>query len=142
MAFLPKKDMEKVTLNNVEGMAEEDMAATTEPIAESTELASTTPSTENEAATDVKTIEITGQNFEFSQKEIRVNQGDTVRIVFSSTQGFHDWVIDEFEAATEQVQPGTTTEVEFVADQTGTFEYYCSVGEHRSLGMTGQLIVE
>jgi nitrite reductase (NO-forming) len=40
------------------------------------------------------------------------------------------------------VNGGETTSVEFVADKTGTFEYYCSVGAHRAMGMTGSLVVE
>ena len=36
----------------------------------------------------------------------------------------------------------TSAEVEFVASIAGTFEYYCSVGEHRAKGMKGNLIVE
>jgi uncharacterized cupredoxin-like copper-binding protein len=50
--------------------------------------------------------------------------------------------VDEFDARTVIVQPGQTAEVEFVADKTGTFEYYCSVGTHRQMGMVGKLIVE
>ena len=34
------------------------------------------------------------------------------------------------------------TFVEFTVDKTGTFEYYCSVGQHRANGMVGNLIVE
>jgi plastocyanin len=85
---------------------------------------------------------VTGKNFEFSMGEIKVKKGDTVTINFSSTDGFHDWVVDEFDAATERVNPGSDTSVIFVADKTGTFEYYCSVGTHRQLGMVGNLIVE
>jgi len=88
------------------------------------------------------TVDITGKNFEFSQKEIRVKKGDRVRINFTSTDGFHDWVVDEFNAVTTRVSTGDSTFVEFVADTAGTFEYYCSVGNHRSLGMKGSLIVE
>ncbi|PIP66761.1 hypothetical protein COW94_00070 [Candidatus Peregrinibacteria bacterium CG22_combo_CG10-13_8_21_14_all_44_10] len=92
--------------------------------------------------TEVVTFEISGENFAFSQTEMRVNEGDTVRIVFTSEDGFHDWVLDEFNAATEQVQTGGVTEVTFVADKAGTYEYYCSVGQHRDNGMFGSLIVE
>lgn len=91
---------------------------------------------------DVVVIKLTGKNFEFSEKEIKVSKGDTVRIEFTSEQGFHDWTIDEFSAATERVNAGDSTSVEFVADQVGEFEYYCSVGNHRALGMVGKLIVE
>lgn len=34
------------------------------------------------------------------------------------------------------------TSVTFVADTLGTFEYYCSVGNHRAQGMVGNLVVE
>lgn len=85
---------------------------------------------------------LSGKNFAFSEKELRVKKGDTVTVTFTSESGFHDWVIDEFQAATEQVKAGGTTAVTFVADKAGTFEYYCSVGSHRQLGMVGKLIVE
>ena len=91
---------------------------------------------------DLKTFELDGFNFGYSQTEIRVQEGDRVKIVLTSTDGFHDWVVDEFDAATQRVNTGETTNVEFLADQKGTFEFYCSVGQHRQLGMTGTLIVE
>lgn len=93
-------------------------------------------------ANEVKEFTVSGKNFEHSLKEIRVKQGDTVRINFSSTSGFHDWTVDEFAAQTQQVQTGGSSSVEFVADQAGTFEFYCSVGQHRQFGMVGKLIVE
>lgn len=74
--------------------------------------------------------------------DITVKEGDHVRIEFSSSEGFHDWVVDEFNARTERVNPGSISSVEFVADKKGTFEYYCSVGQHRANGMKGKLIVE
>ena len=105
--------------------------------------------TKNESVTSgeekgvVKTFAISGKNFAFSQKEIRVKSGDTVRIEFTSTQGLHNLVVDEFSAQTERVNDGGgTVTVEFVADRVGTFEYYCGVGSHRALGMVGNLIVE
>lgn len=88
------------------------------------------------------TFAVTGENFSFSQNEIRVKEGDKVKILFTSESGFHDWVVDEFNAATDQVNSGGTTEVTFVANKKGSFEYYCSVGSHRALGMVGTLIVE
>lgn len=90
----------------------------------------------------IKTFDLTGKNFSFSQTEIRVKKGDRVLVNFTSTSGTHDWVIDEFNARTARVDGGKSTSVEFTADKTGTFEYYCSVGPHRSLGMKGKLIVE
>lgn len=92
--------------------------------------------------TVTQVVELAGFNYGYSVEEIRVKQGDLVKIVLTSTDGFHDWVVDEFAAATQKVNTGGVTEVEFVASEAGTFEYYCSVGQHRALGMVGQLIVE
>lgn len=91
---------------------------------------------------------ITGENFKFvinevDNPDIKVKEGDIIKIEFSSTQGFHDFVIDELNAATEKVRPENgITSIEFTADKKGTFEYYCSVGEHRANGMRGKFIVE
>ena len=95
----------------------------------------------------VKTFVVTGENFKFvvnsvDNPDIIVNKGDRVRIEFTSTKGFHDWVVDEFDVATKQVKDSDgMTYVEFVADKSGVFEYYCSVGQHRANGMKGNLIV-
>ncbi len=89
-----------------------------------------------------KTFTIKGQNFSFAPGEIKVNKGDTVKIIFENTGGFHDWVIDEFNAKTATVGSGQNSTVEFVADKVGTFQYYCSVGNHRQMGMVGNLIVQ
>ncbi len=91
---------------------------------------------------DGEVFNITGKMFAFSQTEMRVKKGTTVTVNFESTEGLHDWVVDEFNARTKQVQPGTKTSVTFVADKAGTFEYYCAVGKHRQQGMVGKLIVE
>lgn len=90
----------------------------------------------------VKTFNVTGKSFSFSPSTITVNKGDTVKIVFTNTEGNHDWVVDEFNARTKIISGGQTDTVEFVADKAGTFEYYCSVGTHRQLGMKGTLVVK
>ena len=89
-----------------------------------------------------KTFNVTGQNFSFFPSEIRVKKGDTVKINFESAGGFHDWFLTGYNVFTTQVNTGGTASVEFVADKTGTFEYFCTVDSHRQMGMTGNLIVE
>jgi len=97
---------------------------------------------------EVRAFVLTGQNFKFMKDGVAnpvlmVKEGDKVRIEFSSTSGFHDWSLDEFNAATSQVSDNDgMTFVEFTADKKGTFEYYCSVGQHRANGMKGMFIVE
>ncbi len=93
------------------------------------------------------TFKLTGENYKYvldgvDNPELRVKQGDKVIVEFESTQGFHDWAVDEFgKTGRVRTDDGVTT-VEFIADKKGTFEYYCSVGNHRALGMKGNLIVE
>ena len=98
---------------------------------------------ESDAEGLVKTFEVSGTaSFDFDPAEIRVKQGDTVRIVFTSTGGMHDFVIDEFDVKTKILQAEESETIEFVASEAGTFEYYCSVGNHRQMGMVGKLVVE
>jgi len=89
-----------------------------------------------------KTFTVKGSNFAFSPTEIKVKKGDKVKIIFQNTGGFHDFVIDELKVKTSQIQGGKSETLEFIADKTGTFEFYCSVGTHRQMGMKGSLIVE
>ncbi len=117
-----------------------ELTDTSTPVSETQTPETTTPETKT-PETQVKTFEISGTNYAFSETEITVNKGDTVKIIFTSEDGFHDWVVDEFNAATEQIQSPAVSEVTFVADKVGTFEYYCSVGNHREMGMVGSLIV-
>ncbi|MDP3741000.1 MAG: cupredoxin domain-containing protein [bacterium] len=94
------------------------------------------------AAPQTRIFNITGTNYAFSQKEIKVKQGEIVVINFESTNGFHDLTIANYGVGTKSVMPGTKTSVEFTADKAGTFEFYCSVGNHRAQGMVGSLVVE
>lgn len=99
--------------------------------------------TEPEAAEATEhTFDIDGFNYGFSEEEIVVNEGDTVTINFTSTEGLHDWVVDEFNASTAQVGSGQSDSITFVADRAGEFEYYCSISSHRQQGMVGTLIVQ
>lgn len=90
---------------------------------------------------EVKSFTVTGDNFTFSPSTMTVKKGDTVRITFKNAEGFHDLKIDEFSVATKQMNAGGEETVEFVAEKAGSFEYYCSVGKHRDMGMKGTLVV-
>lgn len=95
----------------------------------------------DEANANVKEFTISGQNFSFTPNAITVKKGDRVKITFKNTSGFHDFRIDEFGVATQQAKSPDTEVLEFTADKAGSFEYYCSVGSHRSMGMFGTLTV-
>lgn len=89
----------------------------------------------------VKAISIESGNFYFKPNEITLKKGEKVTITLTSAGGMHDFVIDAFNVKSGTINGGTTT-VTFTPDKTGTFEFYCSVGQHRKMGMTGKLIVE
>ena len=98
-----------------------------------------------EAVTDasgVKTFSIDGFNFGYSANEIKVKKGDKVKLTFKSTDGFHDFVVDELSVKSKRLQTGQSDTLEFTADKSGTFEFYCSIGRHRQMGMKGNFIVE
>jgi len=89
-----------------------------------------------------KEFTVTGGKFYLSPKTIMVNEGDRVKITFKNVDGFHDLLIEGFNAGTKQMQSPAEESFEFTADKTGSFEYYCSVGNHRAMGMKGTLVVK
>ena len=89
----------------------------------------------------VKEFTITGTSFALAPSTMTVNVGDRVRVTFKNSGGMHDFKIDEFDASTKVLKSGEEETIEFVADRAGTFEYYCSLGTHRQMGMRGNLVV-
>jgi len=85
---------------------------------------------------------VEGGMYYFDPNEIRVKAGETVTITFVNVEGVHDFIIDEMNVRTRQISAGETDSVEFTPENTGTYEFYCSVGNHRAMGMRGTLIVE
>lgn len=89
----------------------------------------------------VKAFTIEASSFKFAPNTMTVNEGDMVKITFKNTQGFHDFALDEFNIKSKTIPAGQTDDIQFVASKKGTFEYYCSVGNHRAMGMVGTLTV-
>ena len=89
-----------------------------------------------------RTIEVQGLNFSFDPKEIKLKKGEKVAVKFVNTEGFHDFVIDELNVRTQRIAEGASETILIPTDKTGTYAYYCSVGQHRNLGMEGKLIIE
>ena len=91
--------------------------------------------------TNVKEFSVDAVPFSFSPSTMSVNKGDTVKITVKNVNGTHDFKINKFNVSTRTLNTGETQTITFVADKAGTFEYYCSVGNHRAMGMVGTLIV-
>lgn len=81
-------------------------------------------------------------NFYYDIPELRVTEGDEVTITLRSTEGTHDFVIDELNVQSEVVKTEGETTFTFTASNVGEFAFYCSIGNHRANGMEGLLIVE
>ncbi|PIR47860.1 hypothetical protein COV06_00455 [Candidatus Uhrbacteria bacterium CG10_big_fil_rev_8_21_14_0_10_50_16] len=97
---------------------------------------------DNAQAPEAISFNVDGFLFGYSEKELRVKKGQAVTINFTSSNGLHDIVIDQLHVASDRINTGEKTSVTFLADQVGSFEYYCTVGSHRANGMVGTLIVE
>ncbi|PIV62612.1 hypothetical protein COZ39_02060 [Candidatus Roizmanbacteria bacterium CG_4_10_14_3_um_filter_33_21] len=90
----------------------------------------------------IKTVEVESGSYYYKPNAITVKKDERVKIVMHSVSMMHDFNIDELNVKIPIVKNGDTSTVEFIADKVGTFEYYCSVGQHRQMGQVGKLIVE
>lgn len=81
-------------------------------------------------------------SFYFKPNIIRAKLGQTVRLKLNSVSVQHDFVIDKLGVKSPLLPSGQSATIEFVADTLGEFEFYCSVGNHKQMGMVGTLVVE
>ena len=100
------------------------------------------PVEEIKKSAKTKEFIMTAKRWNFEPPSITVNKGDTVRLKISSVDVTHGFALLDFDII-ERLSPGKTVEVEFVADKTGTFSFFCSVpcGAGHSK-MSGTLIVK
>lgn len=91
---------------------------------------------------DITEVIIKAESYRFTPNTVTVKQGEKVRLVLESTNGTHDLAIDELGVATQLVSDGHKAWVDFIPDKKGTFSFYCSVSDHRAMGMEGTLVVE
>ncbi len=90
---------------------------------------------------EIKEFSIIAKQWEFNPKTIEVNQGDKVKLNIKSIDVTHGFTLPDF-GVNSRLNPEQTTVVEFIADKTGTFSFFCSVQcgfGHEN--MSGQLIV-
>lgn len=90
----------------------------------------------------LKKFDISARKWEFEPDTIVVNKGDMVKLSITSEDVTHGFSLMAFDI-NEDLEPGETVNVEFVADKRGTFTFSCSVycGSGHG-GMKGTLIVE
>lgn len=79
----------------------------------------------------------------FSPSEIRVRQGERVRLRVIGDDVVHGLMIPELGIAVKEIKPGEETILEFVPEKPGEFLFFCSVLCSPLHGrMNGKLIVE
>lgn len=112
-----------------------------------------------EPATDVT---VRAEEFTFIPDKIAIPAGQTVTIMLQNDgEVEHDLQVDgltiepsgdmdmtgdhggaDAETVALHTAPGETAELTFITEQTGTFEFYCTIDDHRDTGMVGTFTVE
>lgn len=100
---------------------------------------------QEESLKDLQAEEIVleASEFKYNLQEINLKRGEKVKLTLKNVGKMpHDFVIDELGVRTKLINGGETDTIEFIPEKTGNFEFYCSVGNHRQLGMMGKVVVE
>ena len=94
-------------------------------------------------ADEITVIMRTPANGNMDPMVIRVKKGDLVRLRLTSEDVAHGFRINEFDVKIFPIEPGKFKTIEFVAEEAGTFDFFCNiVCSPRHGEMRGQLIVE
>lgn len=88
-----------------------------------------------------RTIEVEGGSYYFEPDNIQVEQGETIEFTLVNEGGFHDMVIPELDAGTDRINGGDTESFTVTFEETGEYEFICSVGTHAQQGMAGTITV-
>jgi len=90
---------------------------------------------------EAREILVKGNEFKFSPASISVEKGENIRLVFENIgTSSHNFKIEGLGISTATIPGGETDTVNFVAEESGTYNFYCGVGNHRALGMEGELV--
>jgi plastocyanin len=104
---------------------------------ETTESSSAAGETSESEASGTQTIEVSSVDFSFELAEDTLAPG-TYEITLTNEGGAtHDLVVErdgEDVAASDQIEPGESSTFEVTLEE-GEYVFYCSVGNHRSMGM-------
>lgn len=92
---------------------------------------------------EVREIVITGNEYSFSPKAISLTAGETVKITFKNTGNLpHNLVITELGVSTDEILGGKEDSVTVTVKKTGMYTFFCSISNHRQLGMEGKVEVK
>lgn len=79
----------------------------------------------------------------WSQREIRIKRGETVRLRLTSEDVTHGFYVPDLDVNAGPISPGKFKVVEITPQRAGTFKFYCNIlCSHEHGGMIGNIIVE
>jgi plastocyanin len=131
----------------IAGCTAQSTQTTATPTPTSSAVTTDTPApTQVTGDTNSQTVSMTidEESFSFTPKVLNVKAGQTIHLTLTSTSGGHNFVVDDLGVTTTTLSAGTPQTVDFAipADAAGkTYEFHCSVANHKDLGMTGQIKV-
>ncbi|HYG57465.1 MAG TPA: plastocyanin/azurin family copper-binding protein [Symbiobacteriaceae bacterium] len=110
---------------------------------------------------DAVVMEVTAADMAFGSKEITVEKGKPVKLVFKNEDiQLHDLSVDKIDVKVQgghndghdmggkkpdlhlSADAGKNGEIIFTATEPGTYTFYCTVPGHKDAGMIGSLIVK
>ena len=85
-------------------------------------------------------------NYFYLPNKITAEPGEKLVLRLNVEGGMHDFKIDELNVQSKTIEKGDQDTVEFIipkdADTGKTYEFYCSIGNHKQLGMKGTITVK
>lgn len=101
------------------------------------------PVMQNTETVGLRTIAVSGSEFSFTPKEVRMKAGETIVLLFTNEGAYpHNLVIGDLGLTSATIQKGESTNLEVTATKPGTYKMHCGIGNHAEKGMVGTLIVE
>src|SRR5260370_4586971 len=76
-------------------------------------------------AQDASALRMTAKKYEFQPDVIRVKKGDHIKLVITALDHDHGIKLEAFHID-QKLEKGKAVEVEFIAEQAGTFPFQCS----------------
>ena len=95
--------------------------------------------TETKTPGQVRTFQITAQNYSFSPFNIIVNQGEKVRFVITAGDRDYEFRLKAYDIK-EKIQQGVPATIDLTATKAGTFTFNSPGMVHRT--MKGTLVVK
>jgi uncharacterized cupredoxin-like copper-binding protein len=109
------------------------------------ESAETTATTEETTAAGGETVKVSATDFKFDPSDPTVAPGEVTFDVTNDGETLHNLEVEgpsgEAELP-EDLQPGDSGSFAVDLSESGTYKFYCPVGNHEELGMVGEVTVE